>query len=129
MDPLSDISEETGTMDYISGSHLLDYNKDTQSLLKESMKRNAPIVNYGALRQGQIVCHAGSTLHYAPANQTEAVREVIAVTYFSDPAYISKEPLNKVQTGLLEDYFPGLKPGDQAASRLNPIVYDFSVNK
>jgi len=53
------------------------------------------------------------------------MREVMTIIYFEDGARIV-EPKNINQHQDMEGWFPGLRPGDVAASALNPIVYSSS---
>jgi hypothetical protein len=54
------------------------------------------------------------------------MREVMTVIFFADGTRI-REPETEGQRNDLNAWFPGLKPGDVAASILNPLVYSKGV--
>jgi hypothetical protein len=78
-------------------------------------------VNYGALAPGDATFHSGWTLHCAPGNPTEHIREVITIIYYADGSKVA-EPQSAAQKNDMELWFPGCKPGDLAVSPLNPIL-------
>ena len=71
---------------------------------------------------GDATFHAGWTLHRAPGNSTDVMREVMTIIFFADGVRIG-EPQNPQQANDLKGWLPGLAPGDLAASELNPLVY------
>jgi hypothetical protein len=50
------------------------------------------------------------------------MREVMTIIYFADNTRIS-EPDNPHRADDLKTWMPGLKPGDMAASPINPLAY------
>ncbi|HEY3411425.1 MAG TPA: phytanoyl-CoA dioxygenase family protein [Armatimonadota bacterium] len=76
----------------------------------------------GEMQAGDATFHAGWTLHSAPGNPTDTMREVMTVIYFADGAHLT-EPDNENRADDLFWWFPGLKAGDAASSKLNPVVY------
>ena len=50
------------------------------------------------------------------------MRKVMTMIYFADGAHVL-EPDNPNRARDLERWLPGMKPGDLAASPLNPVVY------
>lgn len=127
--PLVPISEQVGSMTFASGSHHSGYISKT-TISDESHRtlgayvesKGLEAVNYGALAAGDATFHAGWTLHAAPGNPTETMREVMTVIYFADGVKVA-EPDSNARIRDLEAWLPGLKPGDTADSRLNPLVY------
>lgn len=71
---------------------------------------------------GDVSLHAGWNFHRAGANTTAVPREVMTIIYI-DSDMIVREPANSSQVNDLATWFPGLKPGDLAASPLNPVVW------
>ncbi len=127
--PLVDIPEEVGSMTFGSGTYHDGYiSKETIS--DESHKtfasyiegRRIPTVNYGAMKAGDATFHAGWTLHSAPGNPTDHLREVMTIIYVADGAIIS-EPDSSSRKSDLASWLPGLQPGDLVASPINPLVY------
>lgn len=76
----------------------------------------------GEMQPGDATFHAGWTLHSAPGNPTDTMREAMTVIYFADGARLLT-PDNPNREDDLRAWFPGLGPGDLAASELNPVVY------
>ncbi|MEF3303911.1 phytanoyl-CoA dioxygenase family protein [Paenibacillus sp. GYB003] len=127
--PLVPVSEQVGSMTFASGSHKAGYisktviSDESHRTLKAYIdSKGLETVNYGALAAGDATFHAGWTLHSAPGNPTETMREVMTVIYYADGARVL-EPDSNARKNDLQAWFPGLKPGDPAASRLNPLVY------
>jgi hypothetical protein len=71
---------------------------------------------------GDATFHSGWTLHSAPPNETKTMREVMTVIYHEDGA-ILMEPDHANRAADLKAWFPGQKPGEKAASSLNPLLY------
>ncbi len=73
---------------------------------------------------GDATFHSGWTLHSAPVNQTKVTREVMTIIYMADGCH-AMQPDNKNRENDLASWLPGIKPGELAASPLNPLVYSF----
>jgi ectoine hydroxylase-related dioxygenase (phytanoyl-CoA dioxygenase family) len=128
--PLADADESMGTMRFASGSQKLGY-LGPQNISDESEARwsalveekGYPISSAGAMRAGDATFHDGWTLHGAPGNDSsDRTREVMTIIYLEDGARISA-PDSPSREADLKGCFPGLKPGDLAASPLNPLLY------
>lgn len=133
--PLVDIPEEVGSMNFGSGSQSVGYlgdlpisDRSDEELKRFITNKGLNVDSYGAMKAGDATFHAGWTLHGAKGNPTPNMREVMTVIYFADGIRIS-EPKNANQEGDLGNWLPGLKPGDLAASELNPLVYSRSEEK
>jgi ectoine hydroxylase-related dioxygenase (phytanoyl-CoA dioxygenase family) len=126
--PLVDVSIEMGALTFASGSHkegfqghvaISDESHDRyDELVKE---RGYPVVN-APMKAGDATFHAGWTLHSAPGNASEIDREVMTVIYFAD-GINTLVPDNPHRQNDLASWLPGVKPGEPAASELNPLVY------
>jgi ectoine hydroxylase-related dioxygenase (phytanoyl-CoA dioxygenase family) len=73
------------------------------------------------MKAGDATFHYGYTLHKAPGNQSDKMREVMTIIYFADGAKITK-PVNDAQEKDRQVWLEGLPPGALAASQLNPVV-------
>jgi ectoine hydroxylase-related dioxygenase (phytanoyl-CoA dioxygenase family) len=127
--PLVPITREMGSMTFVDGSHRMGYlgevpiSDESDALFRAFIaERGLTTHTYGAMRAGDATFHAGWTLHGAPGNPTETMREVMTVIYMAADARVS-EPDNENRKLDLETWLPGLKAGDLAASHLNPLVW------
>lgn len=127
--PLVPVSEQMGSMTFASGSHFSGYisktviSDESHRTLKEYIEsKGFETVTHGAMAAGDATFHAGWTLHSAPGNPTDRMREVMTIIYFADGSTVA-EPDSNARKNDLAAWFPGLKPGDVAASELNPLVY------
>jgi ectoine hydroxylase-related dioxygenase (phytanoyl-CoA dioxygenase family) len=126
--PLVDANTAMGTMRFASGSHAEGYLGDMPisdeseaqiaALLAE---KGYPIVESGAMKAGDATFHTGWTLHGAPGNSSSQTREVMTIIYFADGTRVGSAD-NANRQNDLAGWLPGLKPGDLAASELNPRV-------
>jgi hypothetical protein len=127
--PLVDVSEEVGTMSFVSGSHKLGYlgdfpiSDESERAFEQMIQETGLTVEtHGAAAAGDATFHSGWQLHMAPENPSGNVREVMTVIYFADGMRVT-EPENDAQRVDLDRWLPGLAPGDLAASELNPLVW------
>ena len=126
--PLVDLTKEMGIMKFASGSHTEGYidklgiSDASQNFLESYIKqRDFPVRTTAFMKAGDATFHSGWTLHGAPGNNSDIMREVMTIIYFADGAR-AIEPDNKNRVADLERWLPGVKPGKLAASPLNPIV-------
>jgi ectoine hydroxylase-related dioxygenase (phytanoyl-CoA dioxygenase family) len=127
--PLVPVSQEVGSMTFASGSHLQGYiskqviSDESHKTLKQYIEnKGLQTVNYGEMAAGDATFHSGWTLHSAPGNPTDQMREVMTIIYIADGLKIA-EPDSNARKNDLAVWFPGLKAGDPAASPINPVVY------
>jgi ectoine hydroxylase-related dioxygenase (phytanoyl-CoA dioxygenase family) len=126
--PLVDVDEQMGPMIFASGSHraealgdLLISSHTDQRLSSLIAQRGWPVWSE-PVRAGDATFHAGGTLHSAGANRSDRVREILTVIYFATGTRVAT-PANPNQQVDLEVFLPGVKPGEEAKSELNPILY------
>lgn len=127
--PLVNASVEMGTMTFASGSHREGYlgaleisDRSEEVFRRFVADKGYTLTRSGAMSAGDATFHSGWTLHSAPGNSTRSTREAMTIIYFADGTKIS-EPDNKNRVADLETWLPGQKPGEVAASPLNPVVY------
>lgn len=127
--PLVPVSEEVGSMTFASGSHhhgyisKLEISDESHKTLKQYIDaKGFDMVSYGAMQAGDATFHAGWTLHSAPNNPTETMREVMTVIYYADGTK-ALEPDTNARKNDLKAWLPGIEPGQLANSHLNPLVY------
>jgi ectoine hydroxylase-related dioxygenase (phytanoyl-CoA dioxygenase family) len=126
--PLVDVDEDMGSMRFASGSHRagplgeLAISDDTDRRLTALLdERRWPIWS-APLRAGDATFHAGGTIHSAGANRSDRTREVLTVIYYAAGTRAAA-PSNPNQQTDLEVFLPGVRPGQEAKSELNPILY------
>jgi ectoine hydroxylase-related dioxygenase (phytanoyl-CoA dioxygenase family) len=127
--PLVDIPPEVGSMTFASGSHRRGWitkeiiSDESESFFDRYVREEGlPTVYYGAMSAGDATFHAGWTLHKAFGNPTPNMREVMTVIFMADGVRILA-PETKNRENDLASWLPGCKPGDVAASPLNPLLY------
>ena len=126
--PLVDVEMQMGSMIFASGSHRasrlgdLMISAETDRRLMSIIRERAWPVWSEPVRAGDATFHAGATLHSAGANRSDRVREVLTVIYFASGTRVAT-PANPNQQVDLEVFLPGAKPGEEAKSELNPILY------
>ncbi len=125
---LVDIPKAMGSMSFVSGSHHsgvfeeMPISETSQKYFERVIReKNLPVESY-ELAAGDATFHSGRTLHSAHANLSNHRREVITVIYYADGTRIMK-PDNEHRKVDLEVFHPGQKPGEVAASEINPILY------
>ena len=127
--PLVDATQEMGTLNFASGSQSLGYlgplniSDDSDVELENRIKDGSfEVVSAGDMKAGDATFHNGWCIHGAPGNaSTTTTREVMTIIYFEDGAVIS-HPDSPQRENDLATWFPGLRPGDKAASEINPLV-------
>lgn len=126
--PLVDISVDMGMLTFASGSHRAgamasheisdDSDREFDAYVQE---QGFPVTRATTMRAGDATWHAGYTIHNAPGNASDRMREVMTVIYFADGARIS-EPANAWQANDRKTWLMDGPIGAPAASPLNPLL-------
>ena len=126
---LNDVDPEMGPMTFASGSHrsgvlsTVGISDESETSFGQIIKEhNFPLSRTGHLSAGDATFHAGWTLHGAPPNYSDKLRAAMTIIYFEDGA-TAIEPDNDNRKADLEHWLPGIKPGELAASEINPILF------
>lgn len=126
--PLVDVTREMGSMSFVQSSHVdsayeqLPISETSQEYFERVItKQQSKVCSY-SLKAGDATFHSGHALHAAHANASGKRREVIAVIYYAEGTRIM-EPDNQHRKVDLEVFHPGQKPGELAASELNPLLF------
>ena len=126
--PLQATPREMGPLAFSATSHKCNFGR-TLAISDESEKRISKELLDRQLPQveepfdlGEVSYHYGWTFHRAGVNASPHPRQVMTVIYMADGCHAIK-PQNKNHSADLETWLPGLKPGDLAASPLNPLLY------
>jgi len=126
--PLVDVPEDMGVLTFASGSHRegellsMAISDASERELSEIVRQRGFPIARAAMRTGDATFHAGWTLHTAPPNRTDRLRQVMTVIYYADGTRIIA-PDNPHRPADLARWFPGQQPGEVAASPLNPLLY------
>ncbi|WNQ12713.1 phytanoyl-CoA dioxygenase family protein [Paenibacillus aurantius] len=130
--PLVPVTEEVGSMTFVNGSHKNGFlsreqiSDESHRTFKSYIEgKKLETVTYGAMAAGDATFHAGWTLHSAPGNPTDRMREVMTIIYYADGTR-AIEPDSVARQNDLKTWFPGTAPGEIAATELNPLVYSRS---
>lgn len=126
--PLVDADTSMGTMRFASGSQSEGYlgdmpiSDESEAMFEQFVaEKGYRITESGAMKAGDATFHSGWTLHGAPGNSSDRLREVMTIIYYPDGTLVGSAD-NDNRRADLATWFPGLKPGDLAASELNPLV-------
>ena len=126
--PLIDIVSAMGTLTFASrsGEHgylskIVISDESEYYFQRYVEEQDYPLATNGDMTAGDASFHSGWVLHSAPGNATSALRKVMTVIYFADGARVT-EPDNRNRARDLQRWLPGLKPGDLAASPINPRI-------
>lgn len=127
--PLVDLMADMGIMKFASRSHTGGYLGDlgisdkSEAVFEQFVEEKGfGLTQAEAMAAGDATFHSGWTLHNAPGNASDRMREVMTVIYFQDGIRIA-EPDNNSRANDLARYLPGQKPGELAGSELNPVLY------
>jgi ectoine hydroxylase-related dioxygenase (phytanoyl-CoA dioxygenase family) len=126
--PLVDAPRTMGTVKFATGTHRkgplasMHISDESEQFFQNYVRDSGCDVGQYDLSAGDATWHYGWTLHAAPGNESDKMREAMTVIYFEDGAKVA-EPANQHQPADLARWLTGLKPGDVAASPLNPLVY------
>jgi ectoine hydroxylase-related dioxygenase (phytanoyl-CoA dioxygenase family) len=126
--PLIDLPRTMGTMLFACGSHLQGALLD-RSISEESNRGFArlveekqwPVESYD-MKAGDATFHAGWAVHSAHPNTSGHSRKVLTVIYYADGAKVVA-PENDFRKTDMEVFLPGCRPGEPAASPLNPLLF------
>lgn len=127
--PLVPATTEMGTMKFAAGSQNEGYvtaigisDESEQFFESYIADKNLEVHQSGTFALGDVSFHNGWVLHAAGANQTETMREAMTIIYYEDGATLI-EPDHVNRQNDLARWFPDQKPGELAASRINPLVF------
>ncbi len=124
--PLQATPCEMGPLIFSEKSHRLQLGRDleisdeSEMTLKQALE-TFELENSG-YDLGDVSFHAGWTFHRAGPNTTDRPREVMTMIYMDENIRVTP-PKNKNHVADMERWMPGLGPGHQLNSPLNPILY------
>jgi len=125
--PLQDVPLEMGPLSFYKGSHKLTIGRDleisdySEEFITKAMAEKQLVLDTQPYLMGDVSFHSGWTFHKAGANLTNRPRSVMTIIYMDADIQVAT-PKNQMQHNDLRRWLPGLVPGDNAASDLNPLV-------
>lgn len=126
--PLVDVTDEMGPTRFASASDRagalgdLAISGTTDRRLADVIAERGWRVESSPVAAGDATFHAGGTIHSAGANRSDRVREVLTIIYYAAGTRVAT-PENDNQRVDMEVFLPGTKPGDEAKSEMNPILF------
>jgi ectoine hydroxylase-related dioxygenase (phytanoyl-CoA dioxygenase family) len=127
--PLAEVTEEVGSMVFVTGSHLLGdlgaghiSDRSQAAIDRLIEERGLTTDTHGSLEAGDATFHAGWTLHSASPNPSGAMRPVMTVIYVADGARVLEIERDEQRLDLAL-YLPGAVPGAPAATDRNPLLW------
>ncbi|MEI7552096.1 MAG: phytanoyl-CoA dioxygenase family protein [Verrucomicrobiota bacterium] len=126
--PLQATPPELGPLSFRAGSQRFKHGREL-AISEESERQlqaafkvsDHPLVEE-PYELGEVSFHYGWTFHRAGPNNSDHPRAVMTVIYMDADMRVAV-PANPHQESDLSVWLPGLKPGDHAASPLNPVLY------
>jgi ectoine hydroxylase-related dioxygenase (phytanoyl-CoA dioxygenase family) len=126
--PLVDIDVDMGMLTFASGSQkngsVFDYEISDESEKEFDNyvhKNKYEVTRAQTMKAGDATWHYGFTIHNAPGNKSDTMREVFTIIYLADDAKIT-EPKNAWQKNDLKTWLMDKAIGTSADSELNPLV-------
>jgi ectoine hydroxylase-related dioxygenase (phytanoyl-CoA dioxygenase family) len=126
--PLVDINVDMGMLTFASGSQkngsIFDYEISDESeseFDKYVHEKQFKISRANTMKAGDATWHYGFTIHNAPGNNSDIMREVFTIIYIADGAKIT-QPTNSYQEADLKTWLLSKEVGSPADSELNPWV-------
>ena len=127
--PLQPVSPEMGPLAFAPGSqHLAQQGiagqlaiSDESEAQLDRLLAGRPVVD-APFQLGEVSFHNGWTCHRAGPNTTATTRAVFTIIYMATDARMI-EPQHRNHHIDAALWLPGVKPGEMAASELNPLVF------
>jgi ectoine hydroxylase-related dioxygenase (phytanoyl-CoA dioxygenase family) len=126
--PLVDIDVDMGMLTFASGSFskgsIFDYeiSDESETAFNDYVENNKfPISRAKTIKAGDATFHRGFTIHNAPGNNSNKMREVMTIIYIADGSKVS-QPKNQWQKNDLDKWLMGKPVGTLIDSELNPKI-------
>ena len=124
--PLQATPREMGPLIFSEKSHRLQLGRDLEISDESEMTLRQALETFQLENSdydlGDVSFHAGWTFHRAGPNTTDRPREVMTMIYMDEHIRVAP-PRNKNHIADMERWMPGLRPGDELNSPLNPVLY------
>lgn len=125
--PLVDMGTEMGTLVFGNETQndgpwaSLAISDTSEAFYKAESRRRGITLETNELNAGDATFHNGWTIHKAPGNTTDRMRQVMTIIYYADGTRVSEFSHEK-HPAESERWLGGRKPGELADGPLNPVV-------
>jgi ectoine hydroxylase-related dioxygenase (phytanoyl-CoA dioxygenase family) len=126
--PLVDIDVDMGMLTFASGSFTdgsvfdFEISDESDEAYDQYVKsKNFEITRAQTMKAGDATWHRGFTIHNAPGNGSNRMREIMTIIYVADGARVS-QPTNEWQKKDREKWLMGKAVGELIDSELNPLL-------
>ena len=125
--PLVNITEDMGLLTFASGTQHVKLppmpisGKSEETIASFVQDQGFPIKAQKIMRAGDATFHMGWTLHAAPGNHSETMREVMTIIFMDADIEVA-EPQNENQEADRKRWLANKPAGTRADSWLNPII-------
>ncbi|MFI5160253.1 MAG: phytanoyl-CoA dioxygenase family protein [Sphingobacteriales bacterium] len=126
--PLVDINVDMGMLTFASGSFdkgsIFDFeiSDESESAFDDYVnKHKFPISRATTMKAGDATFHRGFTIHNAPGNNSDKMRQIMTIIYLADGARVS-EPKNEWQKNDRAKWLMDKPVGELIDSELNPRI-------
>jgi len=124
--PLQDTPLSMGPLAFCEKSHRFQIGRDLEISDESEMTLKQALQSFTMeetpFSLGDVSFHSGWTYHRAGANTTDRSREVMTIIYMDENIRLIP-PKNKNHILDLQQWAPGLKPGDILSSAINPVIW------
>lgn len=125
--PLVDIEEGMGMLTFASKTQheklpLMEISDASEEVISNYVtEKGFEIVAQKTMNAGDATFHRGWTLHFAPGNESNKMREVMTIIYYADGAKVIS-PQNKHQEADRQRWLMEKEEGQMADSALNVLI-------
>jgi ectoine hydroxylase-related dioxygenase (phytanoyl-CoA dioxygenase family) len=126
--PLQTTPLEMGPLAFAARSHRFEFGRDleisdeSEARIREMLGAEKFTYVEEPYEFGEVSFHSGWTFHRAGANSSSQARAVMTVIYMEDGIRLIT-PRNKHQQQDWETWLPGCKIGENANTKLNPVLW------
>ncbi|SVB88088.1 uncharacterized protein METZ01_LOCUS240942 [marine metagenome] len=131
--PLVDIEPDMGPLRFATGTHRRKrfgprgIHKDAQCYYEAYIKENHLSVIEEPIKAGDATLHNHWVLHGAGRNTSRMIREVMGMTFYEDGMVVDDSACDEMARPIIDASLGNRRPGEQADSDRNQVVYSVST--
>ena len=126
MGPLS-CSKPLSVYEMVNKIKFNKFNTSYDKQINEIFKSKNVLIEDGPFDIGEVSFHHNFSFHTAGINKTNMMRIALANTFYADGAKVVSNPT--MVSGDWQKFIPGVKPGEIASSKFNPICWSSNNKK